>query len=357
MSVLYLSEQYSVAKLDGDTVVVRAPINTSIGRSAPYMKRFPLVKISQVVVFGSVTITPGLNQVLLERQIGIVYLTRWGGFIGRTIGSDHKHGRLRLLQSRAHDDPSTMLTIAKVCVRAKLHNQRTQLLRSNRTREDERVAASAETIGSLITEVDALPDSDELPPDPTQPQKGTVHGVLIGIEGAAASAYFSGFGALLADHWQEIFTRRVKRPPTDPVNALLSYGYVLLTNQVAAAAQIVGFDPYIGYLHSTQYGKPALALDIVEMFRAPVVDSVVLTVLNNRMLTLDDFEEAFGAWRMKEDAKRTFLNKFEERLNSTIVHPVFKTKVTYRRCLELQMRLLSRWLLGELKSFRGFAIR
>ena len=129
--------------------------------------------------------------------------------------------------------------------------------------------------------------------------------------------------------------------------------YLVLRNY----PKIVGFDPYIGYLHSTQYGKPALALDMLEMFRAPVVDSVVLNLLNNRMLSPGDFEETFGAWRMKEEAKRTFLTKFEERLNTPITHPVFKTKVTYRRCLELQMRLLSRWLTGELKQFRGFAVR
>lgn len=357
MSVLYLSEQYSIAKLDGDTVIVRASPQPSIGRNEAYMKRFPLIKISQVVVFGDVTLTPGLIHTLLERRIEIVYLTRWGGFIGRTIGNDHKHGQLRLLQSRAHDDPFAMLTIAKVCVRAKLHNQRTQLLRSNRTRDDQRIEEGADAIGGLIAQVDALPDHDAAPLDPSQPQKGTVHGVLMGMEGAAAAAYFPAFAALLADEWQPMFTKRVKRPPTDPVNALLSYGYVLLTNQVAAAAQIVGFDPYIGYLHSTQYGKPALALDMVEMFRAPIVDSVVLSLLNNRMLTPSDFEEAFGAWRMNENARRTFLTKFEERLNTTITHPVFKTKVTYRRSLELQMRLLARWLTGEFQQFRGFAIR
>ncbi len=119
----------------------------------------------------------------------------------------------------------------------------------------------------------------------------------------------------------------------------------------------VGFDPYVGYLHSTQYGKPALALDIVEMFRAPIVDSVVLTLLNNGMLSPDDFVETLGSWQMKDDAMRIFLGKYEERMNTEITHPIFKTKVTYRRSLELQMRLLSRWMLGELKQFRGFAVR
>ncbi len=119
----------------------------------------------------------------------------------------------------------------------------------------------------------------------------------------------------------------------------------------------MGFDEYVGFLHSSQYGKPALALDIVEMFRAPVVDSVVLTILNNRMLEQNDFEETLGAWRLMDRGRKLFLQKFEERLNTEITHPVLKSKVTYRRCLELQMRLLSRWLLGELNRFRGFYTR
>lgn len=357
MSVLYLSEQYSTARLDGDTVLVRAPANPAIGRDEVYRKRLPLGKISQVVVFGQVTLTSGMIEALMARQVEIVYLTRYGKFVGRMSGHEHKHGQLRLAQRRAHDDPTARLMVAKVCVRAKLHNQRTVLLRGNRTRHDPFIAARADEIGALISQVDALADVDSDPPDPTQPQRGTVHGLLMGLEGAAAAAYFPAYRALLGEGWSEMFTGRHKRPPTDPVNALLSFGYTLLTNQTAGAAQTVGFDPYIGYLHSSQYGKPALALDIVEMFRAPVVDSVVLTVLNNRMLTAADFEETLGSWRMGDAGRKTFLIKFEERLNTVIEHPVFGTKVTYRRCVELQMRLLSRWLLGELRRFRGFAIR
>lgn len=275
----------------------------------------------------------------------------------RVCGDDHKHGRLRLLQSRAHDDPAAALHIARVCIRAKLHNQRTLLLRSNRTRESEVIDQAAAQISALMAQLDALPAEASPPPDPSRPQAGTMLGQLMGFEGAAASVYFQGFRELLADPWRKLFNGRRKRPPTDPVNALLSYGYTLLTSQTVAAAQIVGLDPYIGFLHSTQYGMPALALDVVEMFRAPVVDSVVLTLLNNRMLTRDDFEETLGAWRMVEPARKTFLLKFEERLNTTIRHPIFKTRVTYRRCLELQMRLLARWLQGELKRYRGFHAR
>jgi CRISPR-associated protein Cas1 len=138
---------------------------------------------------------------------------------------------------------------------------------------------------------------------------------------------------------------------------MLSFGYTLLTSRMTAAVQTVGFDPYIGYLHSTQYGHPALALDLVEMFRAPIVDSVVLTLINNRMVTLDDFETQMGSCRMTDEMRKRFLQKFEERLQETITHPYLKTKATYERCLELQTRLLSRWMLGELRRFREFHMR
>jgi len=356
MSVLYLTEQYASVRLDDETLLIRIPEERGSGREARKV-RVPLIKISQVVVYGDITLTTAAIAALIERHSEICYLTRWGKFVARVSGDDHKHGRLRLLQRRAHDDPTQTLHVAAACVRAKLHNQRTLLLRSNRPREDEALSAAADHIGRLIDQVDALPAEAQVAPDPLRPQQGTLLGQLMGYEGAAAHAYFQGYGRLFGESWQGIFTGRHKRPPTDPINTLLSYGYTLLTSQAIAAAQIVGLDPYVGYLHSTQYGKPALGLDMVEMFRSPVVDSVVLTLLNNRMLTENDFEEALGAWRLTDSGRKVFLQKFEERLNTEITHPVFKTKVTYRRCLELQMRLLSHWLMGELKRFREFYIR
>lgn len=354
MTTLYLTEQYASVRLDDETLLVKIPADRTSGREA-HQARIPLNKVSQVVVLGNITLTTPALTALLARKIEVCYLTRFGAFVGRVSGEDHKHAQLRLYQRRAHDDPATALYIARVLVRSKLHNQRTQLLRGNRSRDKGVIDQAAATIAALQDQVDALPADAAPPPDLTQPQVDTLLGQLIGLEGAAAAAYFSGFTELLSPPW--MFPGRHKRPPTDPINALLSYGYTLLTTQAVAAAQIVGFDPYIGFLHSTQYGKPALALDLVEAFRAPVVDSVVLTLLNNHILTADDFEETLGAWRLRDHGRRLFLQKFEERLNTEIVHPVFKYKASYRRCLELQLRLLSRWLLGELTWLRGFHLR
>ncbi len=356
MTTLYLLEQNSVVRLDDETLLVKIPEDQASGREARKV-RIPLGKVSQVVVFGNSTLTTPAIAALAERKVEICYLTRFGKFVARVSGDDHKHSQLRLLQRRAHDDPTATLHVAVVCVRAKLHNQRTLLLRSNRPRNDQAFDDAASTIGQLIEQVDALPKEDIPAPDHSRPQEKTVLGQLMGLEGAAAAAYFPAYGNLFFDKWSRRFTGRHKRPPTDPINALLSYGYTLLTSQAVAAAHLVGLDPYIGFLHSTQYGKPSVALDVIEMFRAPVVDSVVLTLLNNRMLDEHDFEETFGAWQLTERGRKTFLTKFEERLTAEITHPVFKTKVSYRRCLELQMRLLSRWLLGELNRFRGFYTR
>ena len=154
-----------------------------------------------------------------------------------------------------------------------------------------------------------------------------------------------------------VFDGRSRRPPRDPINALLSYGYTLLLNQCAAALQITGLDPYIGYLHSAQYSKPALALDLMEEFRGPVVDSTALTLINNRILQAEDFQEELGSFRLKDGPRRTFLAKFEERLNSEIEHPIFKYKASYRRCIELQARLLGKALSGEIPAYPPFKVR
>jgi CRISP-associated protein Cas1 len=186
---------------------------------------------------------------------------------------------------------------------------------------------------------------------------GTPLEAIMGLEGAGSAAYFRCFGKLLNDPGQWPFPGRVRRPPTDPVNALLSFGYSLLTNKVASAVQLVGFDHFVGYLHSTFYGRPALALDVVEEFRPIIVDSVVLTLLNKRMLTRGDFVVELGAYRLKDERRKLFFTQLEERLNEEIIHPIFGYRATYRRCLELQVRLLAKVLTGEIKEYPPLLVK
>ncbi len=356
MTTLYLTEPYSTIKKDGDTLVIHIPANDKENKPARKVI-VPLVKVSEVVILGDSTLTPQAMAALLEQKTAISFLTAFGQFRGRIVPAETRNSLLRLAQVRAHDDPRRTFDLAKRFVLGKVHNCRTLLLRTNRRVEEKEVNAAAEALFEISKQVAGLESDGAPPPDPEKPQAGTAWGSLQGLEGAAAARYFPAFGRLLRNDTGLTFDTRSRRPPRDPVNALLSYGYTLLLHQAIAALQVAGLDPYIGFLHSTQYSKPALALDLMEEFRAPIVDSVVLTLVNNRVLQADDFVEELGAWRLKEGPRRTFLEKFEERMNTTIRHPKFDYAVTYRRCIEIQARLLVKVLMGELSTYPPFKVR
>lgn len=355
MATLYLTEPGTIVKKDQDCLLVHTPEHTETGKSTRKV-RVPLIKIEQVVVYGTVTLTSPVITALLKQQVDICYCSASGRFLGRLSPELSKNSLIRLAQHRAHNDPARTFALGQAFVRGKLANMRTLLLRANRKRDDPHIAQAAESLQSTLARVDELDARRaEAAPDPARPQRDTVMGTLLGLEGAGTAAYFGVLGRLLPADMR--FDGRHRRPPRDPVNALLSFGYVLLMNQVSSAISLVGLDPYVGFLHSSQFGKPALALDIMETFRPLIVDSVVLTLLNNRMLTERDFREQFGAWRLTESGRRTFLTKFEDRLETTIRHPVFAYQATYRRCLELEVRLVSKWLIGELDKFSAFVVR
>jgi len=354
MATLYLTEQRSLVRKDGDTLVVHIPADKE-KRTEKRKVRVPLVKIDQVVVSGDSTITSPALLALLEQRTDVCFCSYYGNFRGRLSPEFSKNGLLRIRQHEVRGEYEQRLALARLFVQGKLSNQRTLLLRSNRKLGDEKITRSAASLKGIIEKVGAVSGAGEVTVDSSDPQKGTPLGTLLGLEGAGAAVYFRVFGRLLK---QEMgFRRRVKRPPKDPVNALLSYGYVLLMHKVMSAINIVGLDPYAGYLHSSQYGKPALALDLMEEMRTPVVESVVLTLINNRIIQRDDFKEEMGAYRLTEAGRRRFLQKFEERLTTIIQHPVFGYKVTYRKCLELQVRLVAKTLMGEIGAYVPFVVR
>ncbi|MBX3001349.1 MAG: type I-D CRISPR-associated endonuclease Cas1 [Caldilineaceae bacterium] len=354
MTTLYLTEPRSTVRKDGDTLVVKIPANAETN-TPDRSVRVPLMKVDQVIVMGDSTVTTPALLALLERNVDVCFCNYHGRFQGRLTPEVSKNVFVRTAQFRAHEEYRKRVGLAARFVRGKLHNQRTLLLRSNRTLNDPAVARAAETIGEMIIEVDRLPVEEDGPPDPARPQQGSALGTLQGFEGASAAAFFGGYGRLLK---QDLgFSGRNRRPPTDPVNALLSFGYVLLMNHLLSAIGLVGFDPYVGYLHSEGYGKPALALDLMEEMRTPIVDSVVLTVINKQIVDARHFEESFGAFQLTTDGRKRFLQQFEQRLNTEIQHPVFGYKATYRRCFELQTRLLAKYLMGEVPVYRPFQIR
>jgi CRISPR-associated protein Cas1 len=356
MTTLYLTEQRSLVRKDGDTLVVQIPADKEKGTDKRNV-RVPLLKVDQVVVFGDSTITSPAMLALLEQQADICLLSYHGQFKGRLSNGFTKNAGLRIAQHRQSivNNPQRALLAGRAFVRGKLANMRTLLLRSNRKLGDEAVKRAIRAMAGLIEQVEQLEPDGLPPPDPSRPQANSAWGRLLGLEGSGTAQYFGVFGKLLKSDLS--FTKRTRRPPTDPVNALLSFGYVLLANQVASAVNLAGFDPYIGFLHGSKYGKPALALDLMEEFRPIVVDSVVLTLLNTGALKLDDFTNTLGAFRLIEGGRKTFLQRFEERLNTTIQHPTFDYKVTYRKAIEVQTRLLGKWLTGEVDDYVPFVVR
>src|SRR5947209_19732519 len=328
MPTLYLTEDYALVRRDGeDSLLVQIPERRAKDGATPSparKERIPLIKVDEVVVLGEVTLTASAMHLLLERNIEITFLGHFGQFKGRLSPPFSKNAALRMAQYRSHMDMTKRCELARHFVIGKLSNQRQRLQRFNRTHRDVEVSQAVKQLTDLIGGLATLSVHQ---PSRMKPLAGGDHRVegtaletILGMEGAGSAAYFRCFGKLLSDPRQWPFPGRVKRPPTDPVNSLLSFGYSLLTNKVASAVQLVGFDHFVGYLHSSFYGRPALALDLVEEFRPVIVDSVVLTMLNNRMFTVNDFVAELGAYRLKDHQRKVFFTQFEERLNEELLH-------------------------------------
>ena len=185
---------------------------------------------------------------------------------------------------------------------------------------------------------------------------------LLGLEGTAAHYYFSNLsGMLKAEDEAESptfdFTTRNRRPPRDPVNALLSFGYSLLARDLTITCHVVGFDPFIGFYHQPRFGRPALALDLMEGFRPLIVDSAVITAINTRMVTRDDFIQVGPSVALTPKGRKRFITAYEQRMEALVTHPIFGYRVNYRRVLEIQARLLARVVTGELPRYPGFETR
>jgi CRISPR-associated protein Cas1 len=326
MSTLYITQQ--------DSVLRKVDERLKVTQNGQTLLDIPLIKVSQVVIYGRVTVTPATVATLMEHGVGLCYLSEQGRYIGRLEPHFSKNSLLRAEQWRAAFDGQRRLAIARQFVRGKLENMRVMLLRANREQDSPELGRAIEGLKEALRRAQECQDLD----------------VLRGHEGEGSAAYFGAFGHLLKQDLS--FPGRVRRPPTDPVNALLSFGYTLLYNDLHSACNVVGFDPYVGYLHADRYGRANLALDLMEEFRPLVVDSVVLTCLNKRIIQKDDFVVELGcAHRLNDEARRRFLLQYEERKNTEFKHPLFSYRMTYHRCFELQARLLAKHLQGELDEY------
>ncbi len=313
MSVLYVTQP--------DAVINKAHEAFKIAlkqEDGTWQKRsIPAQTIEQLVLMGNPQITGDALTYALDLGMPVHYLTYFGKYLGSALPGYSRNGQLRLAQFELYRDTEKRLELVKAIVSAKIHNQKSILYRHGQKENSLKVRKSQVKEQQILNQVR-------------------------GIEGLAAREYFGYWDEILKHGWT--FPGRKRRPPSDPVNALLSFAYGLLRVQITAAVHIVGLDPYIGYLHEVHHGQPAMVLDLMEEFRPLVADSLVISIINNREIQQEEFTESLGAYRLSDRGRKKFLQAFERKMNDEFKHPVFGYRCSYRRAIELQARLLGHHL-------------
>lgn len=295
-----------------------------------------LIDISHVAVLGNVDLSSSLLRACFETGVPVLWFTAGGWFKGAATGMPSKNVAVRMRQHRAAALGSPEL--AACFVAGKIRNCRT-LLRRHSGKESEMVLSQLSKLAKAA-EVERSIES------------------LLGIEGTAARLYFSQFGLLLKSPPESFaFEERNRRPPKDPVNALLSFLYALLVKDVTAAALAAGLDPYVGVYHRPGFGRPALALDLAEEFRPLIGDSTAMMAINNGELRGEDFISRAGGVSLTDKGRRKTIAAYERRMTSELTHPLFRYKASYRRSLEIQARLLAAVLTGDVPAYRPLTTR
>jgi CRISPR-associated protein Cas1 len=338
-AVLYLQEPGSFVGKRSEHLVVK--------KDGKETARVPLHAVRQVVVCGNVQVSTQALETMAENAVGVSYVTGHGRFIGSFVPAVAKNVSLREAQFKAFSEPELCLRLAKSAVRAKVSNQRTLLMRSLRGEDEARGShePAARGMWDLLRGLDAVSSMES----------------VLGTEGQGAALYFGEFGRFLRKPSPGErgfdFTSRNRRPPRDPVNALLSFAYAMLAKDCFAAVCTVGFDPYKGFFHQGKHGKPSLALDLMEEFRPVIADSVVLTLVNNELVTPGHFVTWRDACNLTDEGRRAFFAAYEQRMSTQVTHPVYGYRMSYARMLEVQARMLAAFVRGEIPSYTGFTVR
>ena len=301
----------------------------------------PFIKLDGVVVLGRSTVSPAVVSELMNRHIPLSFIDERGHYLGQLQPQMSGNIFVRKAQWQAAGNTPQAVHVVQGFVRGKLKNYRQILTRHQRKYEVD-FSADIARLENVIAAIDKTENIDS----------------LRGLEGAGSAVYFGCFNRLIRNNNFE-FTKRVRRPPTDPVNSLLSFGYSLLRHDLQAAVNIVGFDPFLGYLHCDRYNRPSLALDLMEEFRPLVVDTMVLSILNNQLLKPEDFisEPLSNAVSLTNEGRKVFLTHYEKKKQSDFTHPVMGKKCTYRESFELQARLLAKYLMGTTDKYPPLFIR
>ena len=336
LNTLFVTSEDIYLSLDGENVVAN--------RDKREVARYPLHTLSGIISFSYPGASPALMGACAQRDISLAFCTPRGRFLARVTGENSGNVLLRRAQYRAADDPGPCCRIARSMIFGKVYNARWSI---ERTRRDHGLRVDGEALAAVSVQLkDLLPQiADEASLDS-----------LRGLEGAAATAYFGVFDQLiLGEKPLFAFGTRNRRPPLDPVNALLSFAYSLLTNDCASALESVGLDAYVGFLHRDRPGRTSLALDLMEELRPCLADRFVLTLINNRVVGRSDFDfRENGTVFLSDAGRRTFLQRWQERKRETITHPYLKEKLPWGLVPYIQALLFARTLRGDLDGYPPF---
>lgn len=336
LNTLYVTSENSYLALDGENVVLY--------ENKDELGRIPLHNLEGIVSFGYRGTSPALMGACAERNISLCYLTPQGKFLARVSGRIKGNVVLRQQQYDSSRDEAISLEIAKNCIIGKVYNARWVLERAIRDHslqiDAEKVKAASNFLKDSLTLIQNSQSKDQ----------------LRGYEGEAASIYFGVFDQLILQQKKDfIFTGRNRRPPLDPVNAMLSFVYTLLTNMVISALESVGLDPYVGYLHVDRPGRASLSLDLVEELRAVMADRFVLSLINRKMVTGKNFSrQENGAILMDDELRKRVLMEWQNRKKEMITHPYLQEKVEWGMVPYVQALLLARYLRGDLDGYPVF---
>lgn len=302
--------------------------------------RARLKDVSQLIICGSVQVTTQALQLLCEASVPVLYLSTGHWFYGFASGITLRNAFGRAAQYSASEDPGKCLNFSRQVVLAKGKNQRTLLRRNANPRPEKELRSMSQT-------VDKVERASEIQE-------------LLGLEGNLAGAYFTRFQTMLRprdfdSEWD--FKSRNRRPPRDPINAMLSFSYALLSKECTVAILGEGLDPWWGLFHRPRHGRPALALDLMEEFRPLVADSAVITAVNTGMVTATDFVRTSASCALTASGRKGLIRAFESRLDQLVTHPVFDYRASWRVMIRLQARLLSRWLRGDVPEYEGMVTR
>lgn len=336
LNTLYVTSEDSYLSLEGENIVLL--------QEKKELGRLPLHNLEGIVSFGYRGVSPALMGACAERNISLCFLTPQGKFLARVVGKTRGNVVLRKKQYEISADESGSMEIARNCIIGKVYNARWVLERATR---DHSMQVDVERLKEISHRLKVSLDSIRICSSKEQ---------LRGYEGEAASSYFSVFDELILQQKQDfVFSGRNKRPPMDPVNAMLSFVYVLLTNTISAALETVGLDSYVGYLHTDRPGRASLALDLIEELRPVLADRFVLSLINKKIVSKKFFKKKEnGAVLITDEGRKTILTEWQNKKKEVLTHPYLKEKVEWGMVPYVQAMLLARYIRGDLDGYPPF---